>query len=69
MPYYQAAELLKNSEASLEDLLDALESLGREWGHIASSVNSGLRENAEEDLVRIIILSKAIKHRIIHFIN
>lgn len=67
MPYFQANELLKNPEASLEELLDSLESLGREWGYLAGSISLGLRDNAEEDLIRIIILSKAIKHRIIQF--
>lgn len=65
MPYFQASELLKNTEAPLEELLDSLESLSKEYGYIAGSISLGLRENAEEDLIRIIILSKAIKYKII----
>ncbi len=65
MPYFQAAELLKLETTSIEELLNALEDLGIEYGHIRGSVGHGLRENAEADLIRIIILSKSIKYRII----
>lgn len=64
MPYFQANELLKNPEASLEELLKALFDLGKEWGHVASSAGHGLRENAEPDLIRIIVLSDMIIYRI-----
>lgn len=65
MPYFQAKELLELQSCDVEALLDALENLYKEYAHIIGSVSSGLRENAEEDLIRIIILSKAVKHRII----
>ncbi len=64
MPYFQASELLKNPEASSEELLRALFDLGKEWGYITSSARQGLRENAEPDLIRIIVLSDMIIYRI-----
>lgn len=65
MPYFQAAELLRLESVDTIQLLDALEDLGIEYGHIKESANRGLRENAEADLIRIVILSKAIKYRIL----
>lgn len=64
MPYFQANELLENPEASLEELLKALFDLGKQWGYIASATSYGLRENAEPELIRIIVLSDMIIHRI-----
>lgn len=64
MPYSQAKELVKNPEATLNELSRALFDLGKEWGYIASSVGHGLRENAESDLIRIIVLSDMIICRI-----
>lgn len=64
VPYFQAKELLANPNASLEELLKALFDLGKEWGHIASSTEHGLRENAKPDLTRIIVLSDMIIYRI-----
>lgn len=64
MPYFQAKELVKNPKATLDELSRALFDLGKEWGYIASSVGHGLRENAESDLIRIIVLSDMIIRRI-----
>lgn len=64
MPYSQASELLKNSEVTLEQLLKALLDLGMEWGYIAASARHGFRENADADLIRIIVLSDAIIYKI-----
>lgn len=65
MPYFQAKELLDLQSTNIEALLNALEDLYGEYAHIIGSIHSGFRENAEEDLIRIIVLSKAIKYRII----
>ncbi|MEG4915741.1 hypothetical protein [Microcoleus sp. B7-D4] len=64
MAYFQASELLKNPEASLEDLLVALEDLGVEYGYIVAMTTHGMREDSEIDLVRILLLIKAIKLRV-----
>lgn len=69
MPYFQAAELLRLKSTNVEELLDALEDLGVEYGYIKNSFKPGLRTDAEIDLIRIIILSKAIKYRIIQLTN
>lgn len=65
MPYFQAAELLRLKSTNIEELLDALEDLGIEYGYIKSSARRGSRIDAEIDLIRIIILAKSIKYRII----
>lgn len=65
MPYFQAAELLRLKSTDVEELLNALEDLSTEYGHIRSSVDRGLREDAGADLIRIVILSKSIKYRIL----
>ena len=65
MPYFQAAELLRLKSTNIEELLDALEDLGIEYGYIKGSTQRGLRVDAEIDLIRIIILAKSIKYRII----
>lgn len=65
VPYFQAKELVDLQSTDVEALLDALEDLYKEYAHIIGTVHSGMRDNAEEDLIRIIILSKTIKHRII----
>ena len=64
MPYIQAKESLNNPEATLEELLRALFDLGKEWGYIACSAGYGSRENAESDLIRIIVLNDMIICRI-----
>lgn len=65
MPYFQAAELLRLKSTNIEELLNALEDLGIEYGHIKNGVQRGSRVEAEADLIRIIILAKSIKYRII----
>lgn len=69
MPYYQAKKLLKNPEATLEQLLKALLDLGMEWGYIAASANHGFRDNPEADLIRIIVLSDMIVYRILKLVK
>lgn len=65
MPYSQATELFNNPEASLEDLLTAIEDLGVQYGYIIGMASRGLRAEPEADLVRILILIKALKFKII----
>lgn len=65
MPYFQAAELLRLKSTDVEELLNALEDLSTEYGHIRSSVDRGRRKDADADLIRIVILSKSIKYRIL----
>ncbi len=64
MPYFQAIELFNNPEASLENLLIAIEDLGVEYGYIVAMASQGLREDSEIDLVRILVLIKALKLKI-----
>lgn len=64
MAYRQAHELLKETNPSLSDLLDAIWEMGMEYGYIAAMSGQGLREDAETDLVRIIVLSKLLKAKI-----
>lgn len=69
MPYFQADELLKNPEASLEDLLTAIEDLGVQYGYIVAMASQGLREDAETDLVRLLMLIKALQLKIIQLVK
>lgn len=64
MPYFQAAEIFNNPEATLEELLTAIEELGIQYGYIVAMASKGLREDSEIDLVRILVLIKALKLKI-----
>lgn len=66
MAYYQASELLENSEAALPDLLDSLERLGIQAGYLTACSNYNLRENCEADLLRVMQLSDKIKEKIVN---
>lgn len=65
MPYSQAIELFDNPKASLEDLLVAIEDLSIEYGYIMALISRGLRQDSENDLVRILVLIRALKFKII----
>lgn len=69
MPYFQAKELLKNPDASLEDLLAALEDLGVQYGYIVAMAAHGMRNDSEIDLVRLLVLIKALKFKITQLVN
>lgn len=65
MPYSQAVESLNNPDASLEDLLLAIQDLAVQYGYILAMTSQGLREDSESDLLKILVLIKAIKFKII----
>ncbi|MEG4861221.1 hypothetical protein QUB75_27075 [Microcoleus sp. K1-B6] len=69
MPYFQASELLKNPEASLDDLLTAIEDLGVQYGYIVAMASQGLREDSEIDLVRLLVLIKSLRFKITQLVN
>lgn len=64
MPYASAYDVLKNATSTIAECADAIEELGIQYGYITAAVALGVRENADIDLVRIKVLSVALKFRI-----
>lgn len=64
MPYFQAYKLLENPNCSVSELANSIEEMGMEYGYIIAMAGQGLREDSETDLVRILILLKALKLKI-----
>lgn len=65
MPYSNAWAILNNPDATVLDFLNAIEELGIEYGHIRCTVSLGLRENAEDDLIKIKALLSILKYKIV----
>ena len=65
MPYSNAWAILNNPDSTVLDFLDAIEELGVEYGHIRCTISLGLREKAEDDLIKIKELLSILKYRIV----
>ncbi|MEG4010408.1 hypothetical protein QUA41_30775 [Microcoleus sp. Pol11C1] len=67
MPYVQAYECLKDSNSSIAQLLDALEDTVTEYIYLTTMAwheartGNQLREGVEEDLLKLLVLKKALK--------
>ena len=64
MPYYQAYECLQNPDSTLTELLEALEDVITQYIYVATMAGHGLRENSEEDLLKLLAVKLALKNRI-----
>ncbi|MEG3878844.1 hypothetical protein QT972_15805 [Microcoleus sp. herbarium7] len=64
MPYESAYEVLKRCTSTIPECVDAIEELAIEYGYITATVAIGTRRNADADLIRIRVLSAALKYRI-----
>lgn len=67
MPYSQACECLKNADSTVAQLLDALEDIVGEYIYLAtmsrweSKAGQELREDVAQDLLKLLVLKKALK--------